>query len=259
MSQELPTGKRFFKTSPNQEKLLAYLFEGEQIRNITEAFAEVNIPDSSSLSFFKYLTHIGDTGDKYPIITMHYTVLSAITGDNMCCYTSPLKANIGGEARMGTLAIPFSDSLRVQWCDKRKGLILHDIPYEGPLVSGKIGSANTYLREYVSKMYDVIKTAALVGAPIEYDHAQSWLDPAEVTQSLSDIFEGKEVNLNSIPLLHSIGAVERTWQSSGINSRPRVLVSPTDKIKISPAIRARALYNAGRYTLPDNYEEWFDG
>lgn len=141
-------------------------------------------------------------------------------------------------------------------------IILHNMPYEGPLdKSDKFKEVNKLITTKVKELSGKIKMTAVIsgGNEIQLPGSMSgWkASNADAAEDMLPRFirymDGTSTFEDELEVARTLGVVESHWRTG----RDK-LVLTEKRPKIPTSIRTRLYYLMGAYQLPENWEDWFD-
>lgn len=287
-STPLPVGKKFFPLAGKEDHLnvtFASVMKKESIDIIKTALStQKDLPNNeywevrSPMSNWEVLTD-----EEYPVIQMGRHALFYI------CYqlntvNGTKKGQYASSRRINTLDIPVPNkTIKVQYDPVRKGLIVHDCPYEGELVGNKPMVVNKALKSLLNERVGEIELLALLGgdSKIGLEQNPTWGSKNDAGELIANIlpklydntYSEHDVALVSgamgrFVVNYNHGTYNRsTGQRSAqpVDTKYNYYLDTAIKYKgtstydFSASVRTKLIYHFGGYTLPDNYEEWFDG
>lgn len=215
-------------------------------------------------NYLKYCTMLTD--EEYPVFKVHKSALNIFFPD--CTYQRQYKKNHhGGSKRFVTemMSIPLeSDFVKIQWCNERIGVIVHDHIFEGAFKSVCAGKMN---KELNSMVQDILSEAQMTELlDIEFEVPDDWAylsaDKKKIglEKYLPKYIKGESSDSENAIILNCAGMLNREYNFSTRESRYILCKNKVnDKIDLPSTLRTALIYLYGGYTLPENYSEWFDG
>ena len=287
-STPLPKGKKFFPW-PKELAHVDHIFESLMKKETIDLLklARKTLVDSKVTAEYWNVRHQVDqwevlSDEKYPVIKMPGWGLSRMYGD-FGTITGSKKMQYGASTRIKGLDIPVPEGkIKVQYCPQRKGLIVHDCPYEGELVGNKPMVVNKKLKSLINEKVGEIELLTLLGVEdfIGIKDNPQYSNKNErgeiIANKLEKLIDGSyededlamvcgamgkyEVRHNSGRYDHKTG----TQGSKPVSGDWRYYLDTSRKLDgtgfdFTASVRTKMIYHFGGYTLPDNYEEWFNG
>lgn len=283
----LPRGKKFFPLEGNLDHLnvtLGSLMRQDNIKTLCDSIELMKGVNVQS-DYWEVRSPVRNwtllTDEEFPIIEMFASSLSTIyygLGE----VKGHKKDQFGSFRRLGQLDIPFVENkIKVQYDPLRRGIIAHDCPYEGELVPNKPMVVNKQLKSLIREKVGEIELLTLLGDedfigmdknPSSYSKAERGTTIAELAPKL---FDDTYDDMDLAMICAAMGRYQCKWNSAPYNRNGPQLPKPvadefnyyldtshkndSADFDFPASVRTKFIYHFGGYTLPDNYEEWFDG
>ncbi|APC46041.1 hypothetical protein HYP06_gp031 [Vibrio phage vB_VspP_pVa5] len=284
----LPRGKKFYPLTGNLDHLnvtLESLMRKDNIQTLLDSL-ELMKGVAVQTDYWEVRSPVRNwtllTDETFPVIEMFSSSLSTIyygLGE----VKGNKKHQFGSYRRLGQTDIPIGgNKIKVQYDPLRRGLIVHDCPYEGELVSNKPMVINKQLKSLIREKVGEIELLTLLGDedfigmdknPSSYSKAERGTTIAELAPKL---FDNTYDDVDLAMICAAMGRYRCKWNTApyvpaGVTQIPKPVddkfnyyLDTSNKIDGSdfdfPAsVRTLFIYHFGGYTLPDNYEDWFDG
>lgn len=281
----LPTGKKFYPLAGKQDHLNVKFNEIFKKANIEILLSALKLLDGATLNTEYWRVHAPIcnwellTEDEYPVIEMAsysmyniYSYLNTKQGTKKTQYASTL--------RIGLLDIPVVGNLKLQYDPVRRGLIVHDHPYEGDLVSNKPMVVNKNLKSLIREKVGEIELLALLSdgdkigltkPPHGSKSEKGELIASIVPKLLNDTHTDEELAM----VCGAMGRFKVQYNNSydyrthtysyAVDKKYSYYLDTSEKgsgnddFDFTASVRTKLIFHFGGYTLPDNYEDWFDG
>lgn len=259
--QEFPVGKKFIKVE--SEQVIKRL---QTMMNIDFIKACKLLTDSKIGRTEYFSPHVGNLSDveilsegTYPIIKAGRSTLLALNW-TFNSYVEHKAALYQSALRIYSLGnIANLEGMQIQWDDTRKGLKIHDYPYEGELVPTKDSAAvKRKLKDHLDTLLSEVGMYTLLGKELKTPTGFIWkrsdakVDTLEET--ICNTLRDKPKFEHILEVAMATGVYVGRWGKNG-----HVLERTNNKPKLYTSVRTRLLYKMGALTLPDNYQDWFDG
>ena len=282
----LPTGKKFYPLAGNENHLNIKFGEMFKKANIEILLSAMKVLDGTALNmdYWRVNAPICNwkllTEDEYPVIEMSphslhtiYYSLNTKQGVKKTQYASTL--------RIGLLDIPVVGTLKLQYDPVRRGLIVHDHPYEGDLVGNKPMVVNKNLKSLIREKVGEVELLALLSdgdkiGMTKSPHHRSKSEKGEliagiVPKLLNDTHTDEELAMVCGAMgkfnvqYNNIYDRSTDTYSYAVDKKysyyldTSIKGSGNDDFDFTASVRTKLIFHFGGYTLPDNYEDWFDG
>ena len=273
VNPSLPTGKKFYPVPEQYQTTFEMVLNRQSHKEWNTVQERLK---NCHLHYHRWGMHghfhrfvMPEGTDLYPIVTTSAAGLHML-GDEFSKYVDHKKANYASNTRIGVFHMPLVDqyAIKLQWDPVRKGIIVHNHPYEGELVSNKPMVINKQLKNIITEKVNELALEVLIGADIEdlevknpwyYDNKAQ--KGAEITELIPKILDGtyETKELSQLSVLLGIYKVK----NAGTGYMYKYIVDTDNKadgaFDITAATRTNLIYRLGGYNLPENYTEWFDG
>lgn len=186
----------------------------------------------------------------YPVISnviagnLIYGRISTFTRTNKAEYASPLRVYTGPDTHLPLLG-GVHDKLK--YCPQSESLKLLNCQYEGDLIKEvtRFREVEKLMKQLVAISVETVRLSELLDPPkYRYYQSSAYNDPAEVNRILGiiDVW------------------VESQKQPSVEDAKKIIksLICKENKYKPTAGIRQYLNYRYGGYSLPDNWQDWFD-
>ena len=282
----LPTGKKFYPLAGKEDHLnvrLSAVMKKSNIDILLDAMKVVQNAELNSDNWRVYAPIMAWkvlSDEEYPIIQMSYDGLGSIW-HSFYSKVGSKKAQYASALRIGVLDIPVEATLKVQYDPVRRGLIVHDHPYEGDLVGNKPMVVNKNLKSLIREKVGEVELLALLseGDKIGMTSAPNYGSKSEkgeliagiVPKLLNDTYTDEELAMVcgamdrfSVQYNNSFNYQTRTYERA-VDEKysyyldTSVKGSGNEDFDFTASVRTKLIFHFGGYTLPDNYEDWFDG
>ena len=262
--QEFPVGKKFY---PIQSEHLQERYSKMMKTDFIEACKLIDESLVGNSSYFS--NHVNNlslavfkTNEEFPQIEVACRTLLALDESNhryithkASFYQTPLRINTLG-------CMPLIDNPIIQWDDVRKGIIVHNHPYEGELVPTKESSAvKRKLKDHLSTLLGEVGMFTLLGkelkVPMGYSWSSSDIKATNLENTISNTFSSSPKFEDVLEVALTTGVYKEEFRREPVRG---YYLTRTDKPpKLYTSVRTKMLYKLGGLTLPDNYQDWFDG
>ena len=267
----LPTGKKFYPLSETTQIIFSHILHRPVIDAINKA--KEAIPSDPYLGNFWSMysrtlqyKRLSEEVD-YPIYELPQYVLC--NADNrLRDMIATKKTYYASQKRVGQIGIPINKDgkLKLQYDPIRKGLIVHDHPYEGELLGNKPMVVNKNLKELIRVKLEEIEVLALISEDdglMPIDHVGYYTTKTGkgeiIADTLPKLFDGTYTETDVVTLSYIMGRYPLVYKNSTMCIDTTKPTGRMDDFNFSAGLRTRLTYHFGGYTLPNNYEEWFDG
>ncbi len=267
VNKSLPRGSKFYPVDEVLKVPLSSLMDRNNIETIRAASEVIN--ESRANNEYWQMWHnthnweLPEGTDQYPIIRMPSTGLRNIT-HQFGIYADARKSNYLGSSRIGYIKAVASKHMDVQYDPLRGGVWLHDVEYEGELLSNRPMVINKNLKSAIKTKIGELALEALIGAGEEdlkvgYSYYQTKAARAEQAAELIEkILSGDYDTTDLAECAVCLGLYNPKY-SNTIHAHVIDLDSPgTADFDITPSARTKLIYLFGGYKLPDDYQDWFD-
>lgn len=269
VNSSLPRGSKFYPIADALRIPLSSLLDANNLkvlRNAKEIVRDAGTcSDYWSICESSYSWVIPEGDEQYPIIQMSGYMLARIT-QHFCDYTKASKSNYVNSRRLGYINAAYQETIKVQYDPLRGGIWLHDVEYEGELVSNKPMVINKNLKSTIKAKIGELALEALIGAgdeDLKISDAVRYTTKAEAAEEaaklcikiLSGDYETTELASCAVALGLYGYTHSRThgWVINMDAKRENI------DFDITASARTKLIYHLGGYNLPENYQEWFDG
>jgi len=166
--------------------------------------------------------------------------------------------------------MPLFDGMEVSYDIDRGGIIIHNMPYEGPLVKdpAQYPIVNRAITSSIRALKDNIKTEQLLlnttridipGAPPGWDPMGN-LSSHSTAALLAKHLSGESTEQSCLILACKLKQFTTHGIMSGMpnNSRETHLISTSYNYKWLPEEKHRIYFSYGAFKLPEDYLDWFE-
>lgn len=281
-NDKLPKGNKFYPVSNHYASYeddcyvhnLKKMLHKDYYEIVSKVYNDIVITHDKSVNQILHLDNIKGymedctilTDEEYPVFKVNKQAINLFLPE--ACREVAFKKNYhGGSKRIKTVMmdIPASDDfIYMQWCNKRKGIIIHNQVFEGSFKSNGSAKLNKEINEIIQDIIGQAQMLELLNSTFEVDRKYRYCSASQkksVLEKLIPKFISNTATDEEIfGILSVAGRIETKWDyASGKTIYSLDLRRLNDKIEIPPTLRTKLIYMYGGYTLPDNYEEWFDG
>jgi hypothetical protein len=261
--QEFPTGKKFYPVKNEQQvKTIREMLNTnfiEACKTITEAKinrSDYFNPNVRNISTVKLLSN-----EEFPkiepcsstFLALNWTFSTTIN-HKACFYQTPIRM-------CGLADMPYFEGMVIQWDDTRKGIIVHNHPYEGELIATKESAAvKRKLKEHLNTLLGEAGMFTLLGKDMKTPRGYMWQrsdkKAATLEETITKTFSDKPKYEDVLEVALTTGVYTTRYNRADYSY---YLERTTKKPKLYTSVRTKMLYKMGGLTLPDNYKDWFDG
>lgn len=277
--QEFPRGDKFYAVQPKHHDTLDSLLSKKFLESASftlDALNKANHLNSdylgtNGLNAIRYAKMLDN--EVYPKIEVRRTFLAGIMYGNHVTIQHR-KATFQTAQRFTKMdSMPyFGDKIIIRWDPVRKGIIRYDVPYEGPLINNKPKKIGDELIAYIEEQLSEIGIFELLGEDMYTEYSSAFGSSSAnkdilIEEKLINFISGNYTVEDVKDLALATGAYIARYDSNVKwvpNGGPNYTYQPykltfSGKPVLSTTTRTRMVYRMGGYTLPEDYQEWFDG
>lgn len=272
VNEDLPRGTKFYPAPQDIWGIFDVMLKKSNIDHLKGA-SEIIKESQSNSEYNRCYTAVSrlvmlDT-EEYPRVTMPVNTFAALHSSiypNLCTK----KADYANSAKLTILDIPvgtgYYDTIEVRWDTKRKGFIVYNAPYEGELINNKPMVVNRQINKVIKSKISTLLAELLIDDDADlsirsgYQYGANPSEKAKLIDEclpkiLNDTYEVQEL----VTLTFVLGLYGKTYDYEKHRYQLDLDKKHNPNIVLPSALRTKLIYLYGGYTLPENYQEWFDG
>jgi len=158
--------------------------------------------------------------------------------------------------------MPAYNGMLIQFIPDRCGFLLHDTPYEGPIIKSPemFSKVNKMITERIMQLkgevqlMGLIMDANTIKTPSGFHYPNSETQGDKMMELVPQLIDGTISEEDSTVLAICFKQYESFYEN-----RERLLRQTKNNYKWYPGSKINVYYQYGAFDLPDDYEDWFDG
>jgi hypothetical protein len=270
--QEFPIGKKFYAVNQNTSVPDGWLNKvlSKKYLEYAKYITDEPVCYNKHLSTYdlRYLVANIEilSDEEYPKIKVNSNVFFLSINENWSVTCKHVAALYQTPERLVHLSnMPYFKGMIIQWDPVRKGFILHNSTYEGPLVPSKTSAkVKQDIKAHIDHLLGDVNMFTVLGEDLVVPNNMVYMSSVEEARELHKVYLD---TLNSTPTERQTiqMAISCKAYTSKFACRPHpnagkfILQKSNKKPKLHTSARTKLIYQLGGLSLPLDYNEWFDG
>jgi len=271
--QQFPVGKKFYPLNENSKLESAwaeacltkkYLECTKYLAQWSKCGNQYHTPQSIS-ALVNTINILSD--EEYPKVEIKAPLLFLCISEGWNITCNHVAAMYQTPERIRRISnMPYFEGMIVQWDNDRKGFILHNAPYEGELVPTKESAkVKRDIKDHINHVLGDVNMFTLLGDELYVPWNMRWMSSIEEAKSLHKIFLDTQKENADLEQVIQLAISSKAYTSEYNRDRGRdygksyILTKTNKKPKLPTSVRTKLIFQLGGLTLPDDYQQWFDG